>query len=348
MLKPKQVQGNVSMGSGMPKQIVRPKVGFVDKMFDSGAPVYKLTKPSPDQRLHRPGYTNNVSVLIDLAGQEFLFPAPLEFQPHSTDLDIAHSVLEGMRNGAKAGGNFAPERPAVDELGFMLKQNAKQRALEDVAAKMRKLLKEGYSVEEIEAIVGPDRDRAARRAELPSEMAMLLERDIHPGGGEVGEGGPSEGVGVVALGQGIRTVPALSVPFMLARPNAGAGSTDSMGRVVNTGARSQGFVALKAPTTGSSDFSLSHGFSGRSLGAPASMRSAISGSDAGASDVRSRASSSMAGSAYLGAFGSVGGTPVPSEASRMGDILRASAQRRGAQAFFRRGKGGGGGGGGGA
>jgi hypothetical protein len=149
-----------------------------------------------------------------------------------------------------------------------------------------------------------------RRAELPADMALLVERDIHPRGNEVGEGGPSEGVGVVSIDQGIRTVPALSVPFMRHRNPVGAGRTDSMGRTMNTGARSQGYVTNKAPTTGSSDSYLSHGFSGRSMGAPASLRSAISRSSSDVSDVNSRSVSSRGGPSAYGSFGS---SPAPSE-----------------------------------
>lgn len=314
MLPLKQVQGNVAAGSGLPKQIFYPKVGFVDKKYDSGIPTYKLTKPVEDDRLRRPGYTNNVNVLIDLKGQVFEFPAPLEFQPHPTDIDIAHSVLDSMRDGAHAGGQFMPERGPIDEMTFLIRQQAKDEALKRLAAKEKELLKEGFSVAEIEAATYHDRARIMRRAELPDEMRLRVEADIYPAD-EVGEAGLSMRVGVPSIGQGIRApgLPALSVPGMFG-PSVG-GRTDSMGRTRPNGVRSQGFVALKAPTTDSSDSYLSSGFSGRSMGAPASMRS----SGGSGSDAPSRVAS-MAG---YSAYSSFGGTP---------DYLSAASSRRSAGA----------------
>ena len=309
MLTLKQVQGNVAVGSGMPKQIIYPRVGFVDKKFDSGRPRYDLTKPVPDDRLRRPGYTNNLSVLIDLEGQKFEFPAPLDFQPHSTDIDIAHDVLNRMRNEAHAGGVFKSERPPMDEITFLIRQQQKEEALEKLAIKEKLLLKEGFSPAEIDAATHHDRARIMRRAELPVEARLMAEHDIYPAD-EVGEAGIALRVGVPAIGQGVRApnLPALSVRGMF-MPSVG-GRTDSMGRTRPNGVRSQGFVSLKAPTTDSSDSYLS---SGRSLGAPASMRS----SSGSGSDAPSRVSS-MAG---FSAYGSFGGTP---------DYLSAASSRRSA------------------
>ena len=136
---------------------------------------------------------------------------------------------------------------------------------------------------------------------------------------EVGEAGLSLRVGVPSIGQGVRApgLPALSVPNMF-RPSVGGG-TDAMGRTRPNGVRSQGFVALKAPTTDSSDSYLSSGFSGRSLGAPASMRSG------GASDAPSSVSSGVGYSAYS----SFGGTPdyLSAASSRRGAASAASARR---------------------
>lgn len=307
MLPLKQVQGNVAAGSGLPKQILHAKVGFVDKKFDSGLPRYELTKPVEDTRLRRPGYTNNVNVLIDLKGQVFEFPAPLEFQPHPTDVDIAHSVLDRMREGAHAGGQFLPERGPMDEITFLIRQNAKDEALQKLAAKEKALLKEGFSVAEIEAATYHDRARIIRRADLPDEMRVRVEADLYPAD-DVGQAGLSMRVGVPAIGQGVRApgIPVLSIPGML-RPSVGGG-TDSMGRTRPNGVRSQGFVALKAPTTDSSDSYLSSGFS--SMGAPASMRS---------SGVASDAPSRVGSMAGFSAYSSFGGTP---------DYLSAASSRR--------------------
>jgi len=311
MLPLKQVQGNVAAGSGLPKQILHAKVGFVDKKFDSGLPRYDLTKPVEDTRLRRPGYTNNVNVLIDLKGQVFEFPAPLEFQPHPTDVDIAHSVLDSMREGAHAGGQFLPERGVMDEITFLIRQNAKNEALQKLAIKEKELLKEGFSVAEIEAATYHDRARIMRRADLPDEMRLRVEADLYPAD-EVGEAGVSLRVGVPSIGQGVRApgIPVLSVPGML-RPGVGGG-TDAMGRTRPNGIRSQGFVALKAPTTDSSDSYLSSGFSGRSMGAPASMRS-------GGPSVPA----SVGTGAGFSAYSSFGGTP---------DYLSAASSRRSAAA----------------
>jgi len=318
MLPLKQVQGNVAVGSGMPKQIIYPRVGFVDKKFDSGRPRYELTTPVPDDRLRRPGYTNNVNVLIDLEGQKFEFPAPLDFQPHSTDIDIAHSVLDRMRDRAHAGGVFQPERPPMDEITFLIRQQQKEHALETLAAKEKELLKEGFSPEEIDAATYHDRARIMRRAILPVEARLMAEYDLYPAD-EVGEAGIALRVGVPAIGEGVRApgIPALSVRGMFA-PSVGGG-TDFMGRNRPNGVRSQGFVSLKAPTTDSSDSYLS---SGRSMGAPASMRSRGSHGSS-ASDAPSRVASLAGYSAY----GSFGGTPdyMSAASSRRSDMRRGLA-----------------------
>lgn len=246
------VQGDVATGKGSvyARQIkqVKAPVEFVDKT-PSGAVRYKLTKPEDDKRLHRPGYTNNVSVLIDLHGQEFQFKAPLPAQPDPVDLDIAHSVLDRMRDGARAGGQFEPERPEPDMVGFMIKQQAKERALQELEKKEYELLYKGYSPEQIAALSSEERERIERMAQLASPVANNLRRLLR--GDDVDVAGPSTGVGVVPLTQGPQTVPALSVPNAGYRAGPGAGIADSMGRTRPTGAPSQGFVSNRAPATGS-------------------------------------------------------------------------------------------------
>lgn len=250
-LIPKQVQGNVATGAGakFAKQIqlASGDVNFVDKK-PSGATRYKMTHPEKDDRLRRPGYTNNVSVLIDLRGQEFQFKPPLDTQPVAVDLDIAYSVLDRMRSNALKGGQFLPERPPPDMVGFMLKQQAKDEALARLEKKELEMLYEGFSPEQVAMTSSEDRARLIRKSQMGSRLDAVL-RQAMDGQHEMGEAGLSAGVGHVALTQGIQTVPALSVPFMHNRAGRDAGDADSMGRTHATGAPSQGHVNNRAPAT---------------------------------------------------------------------------------------------------
>lgn len=332
MLTLKQVQGNVAAGSGLPKQIIYPKVGFVDKKFDSGIPRYDLTKPVSDNRLRRSGYTNNVNVLIDLKGQVFEFPAPLEFQPRPTDVDIAHSVLDRMSATAHEGKGFKPERGPQDEITFLIRQQVKETALANLAEKEKQLLKEGFSPDEILNYTYHDRERIMRRAELPDEMRLRVEAEIFPRD-DVGEAGLSLRIGVPSIGQGVRApgIPALSVPRTGTHTS---GFTDSMGRTRPNGVRSQGFVALKAPRTDSSDSYLSSGFSGRtSIGAPASIRGSAASmrSSQPPSDIEARSERSLYGSVYNQAFGPASFAPSFAPSS---SYMTAASSRRAASARF--------------
>lgn len=250
-------QGDVTTGKGAKyaKQIVAPQVNFVDKK-DSLAPFYKLTHPEKDERLKRKGYTNNVSVLIDLKGQEFQFKAPLTMQPKATDIDIAHSVLDRMREGAKAGGMFVPDRISTvkDEIAFLMREQAKERALKELRDKEVLMLREGFSPEEIAGQTGATRERILRKYEMASPIEALVEREVDGRGRfdeDIGVASVSTGVGVSTITDGPRTMPALSVPFMFNYAGPNAGRADAMGRTRATGAPSAGFVANRAPATGS-------------------------------------------------------------------------------------------------
>lgn len=254
----KAVQGDVATGKGAKyaKQIVGPDVEFVRKL-DSLAPVYKLSHPEKDDRLRRPGYTNNVSVLIDLKGQEFQFKAPLAQQPAAIDIDIAHSVLDRMRDNAKAGGQFMkePVNPHVDEIAFLIKQQARERALKELHDKEVLMLREGYSPEEVAGLTGSTRERLLRKYEMASPMEALVERmeaERERGFEDVDVAGVSGSVGVSSIVAGPRTMPALSVPYMFYKAGSDAGEADSMGRTAATGAPSQGFVSNRAPATSAS------------------------------------------------------------------------------------------------
>jgi hypothetical protein len=254
----KEAQGNVATGKGAKyaKQIVMPEVNFVDKK-DSLAPFYKLTHPEKDHKLKRPGYTNNVSVLIDLKGQEFQFKAPLAAQPNPIDLDIAHSVLDRMREGAMAGGQFVPERGSTvkDEIAFLMREQAKERALKELHDKEVLMLREGFSPEEIAGLTGATRERILRKYEMASPIEALVSEQVIRGVPglyeDMGTASVSSGVGVSTITDGPRTTPALSVPFMFHRAGPQAGRADAMGRTRATGAPSAGFMTNRAPATGS-------------------------------------------------------------------------------------------------
>lgn len=249
-------QGTIATGKGAKyaRQIVGPEVEFVKK-HDSLVPFYKMTRPEKDKKLHRPGYTNNVSVLIDLHGQEFQFKAPLVIQPRATDIDIAHTVLDTIRDGARAGGEFVKEmkKGPSDEIAFLIRRQAQERALSELNKKELAMLREGLSPEEVANLTAGEFERILRKYEMATPMEQLVEqvrmfRGAQPP--DDGGAGAGVGVGVSALRDGPRTMPALSVPFMFHRGGADAGVQDSMGRTRATGAPSQGFVANRAPATG--------------------------------------------------------------------------------------------------
>jgi len=249
----KQAQGNVATGAGakFAKQIhlASGDVNFVDKK-PSGAARMKLTCPEKDMRLRRPGYTNNVSVLIDLKGQEFQFKAPLKTQPVAIDIDMAYAALDRMRDGARAGGAFLPERPPPDMVGFMLKQQAKDEALNRLEKKEIEMLYEGFSPQQVALMSSEERARVIRKSQMGSRLDAALRVASGEVQHEVGTAGLSAGVGHVSITQGIQTMPALSVPMMNRKPRAGAGQADSMGRTAASGAPSAGFTANRAPATG--------------------------------------------------------------------------------------------------
>jgi hypothetical protein len=253
-LQLEEVQGDVATGKGrvFAKQIVQPEVNFVDKK-QSLAPMYQLPKPEKDEKLVRKGYTNNVSVLIDLKGQEFQFKAPLVTQPKATDLDIAHSVLDKMREMAHTKVEFAPEKPSkrTDEIAFLIKEQAKEKALANLRKKELLMLREGYGVEEIDELTASERERIIRKSKLPTkgeELMELFKEDRDYGGME---SHASLSVGVNSVTDGPRTAPALSVPFMHYDAGSDAGIRDFMGRVPATGMPSAGFRTNTAPVTGS-------------------------------------------------------------------------------------------------
>lgn len=251
-LIPKESQGNVAGGKGakFAKQIALASgdVTFVDKK-PSGALRYAPTRPEKDERLKRPGYTNNVSVLIDMRGQEFQFKAPLGNQPVSIDLDIAYSVLDRVKSNALKGGQFQPERPPPDMLGFMLKQQQKDEALHRLERKELEMLYEGFSPEQVAAMSSEERGRLIRKSQMGSRLDAVLRQAMGEVQHETGEAGLSAGVGHVRLDQGIQTVPALSVPMITHDAGPDAGETDVMGRTRATGAPSQGHVNNRAPAT---------------------------------------------------------------------------------------------------
>lgn len=247
-----QAQGNVATGEGMKFakqiQLASGDVNFVAKK-PSGAPRYNPTRPEKDELLHRPGYTNNVSVLIDLRGQEFQFKAPLGNQPVSVDLDIAYSVLDRVKSNALKGGQFLPERPPPDMLGFMLKQQQRDEALIRLERKELEMLYEGFSPEQVAAMSSEERARLIRKSQMGSRLDAVLREAMGEVQHETGEAGLSAGVGHVRLDQGIQTVPALSVPMIDHRAGPDAGEADAMGRTRATGAPSQGHVNNRAPAT---------------------------------------------------------------------------------------------------
>lgn len=253
---PDEAQGNVATGKGekFAKQIhlENSDVNFVRKK-DSLAPFSGKTHPEVDKLLKRPGYTNNVSVLIDLVGQEFQFKAPLVTQPRATDIDVAHSVLDRMSGDAKAGGQFVPQTARVDEIGFLIREQAKERALAELEQKEVLMLREGLSPDEIATLTGQTRERLLRKYEMASPMETLVEniktmrrREIM---GVVGTAGVSTGIGVNSITDGPRTYPALSVPNEFVRLGAGGGQADVMGRTPATGSPSAGFRSNRTPTT---------------------------------------------------------------------------------------------------
>lgn len=250
-----EAQGNIATGKGAKyaKQIDTPQVNFVDKL-NSLAPVYKLSKPEDPHKLVRKPYLNNLSVLIDLKGQEFQFKAPLVTQPKAIDIDIAHSVLDKMREMAHAKVEFAPERPSkrTDEIAFLVKEQSKEKALADLRRKELLMLREGYGAEEIDELSAAERERIIRKSKMPTkgeELMELFKEDRDYGGME---SHASLSVGVGSVTDTIRTAPALSVPFMNYRGGADSGVRDFMGRVPATGMPSAGFRTNTAPVTGSS------------------------------------------------------------------------------------------------
>jgi hypothetical protein len=259
MVFAKEVQGNVAVGTDLAKQIlgVDTEVGLRMK---SGAVVYHKTKPHEDRMLHRPTYENNLSVLVDAPGnlQIFQFEPNLVTQPRSIDLDIAHSLLDGIARDAKKEAHFEKEKAPIDEIAWIIKQQERDTALKRLREKETLMLEEGFSPEEIASLTSETRERILRKYEVKSRVARMLDeqgiRDEDEFGefSDVGSVGASATVGVNSVVDGPRTVPPLSVPGMDTYLGAGAGMRDAAGRVAPSAAPSQGFVASRLPvTTGS-------------------------------------------------------------------------------------------------
>lgn len=247
----KGAQGDIATGIGrlFAQQIFSPDTE-VSYHKESGAVVYKKTHPKDDKLLVRPTYENNVSVLVDLYGQEFQFKAPLVVQPRAIDIDVAHSILDKMAGDAKKGAVFEKEKAPIDEIAFLIRQQARDDALKRLHDKETLMLQEGFSPEEIASLTGATRDRILRKYEMMTPMERLARGpEIFDRDEDVGVSGISATAGVVPITQGVRTVPPLSVPNMDRPSHAGAGSRDGAGRVAASGAPSQGFVANRLPVT---------------------------------------------------------------------------------------------------
>jgi hypothetical protein len=157
-----------------------------------------------------------------------------------------------MSENAKAGGQFVPQPARVDEIGFLIREQAKERALAELEQKEVLMLREGLSPEEIAVLTTQTRQRLLRKYEMASPMESLVENIQHMRRGdplEVASAGVSTGIGVNSITDGPRTYPALSVPNEFVRLGAGGGQADMLGRTPPTGAPSAGFRSNRTPTT---------------------------------------------------------------------------------------------------
>lgn len=171
--RPHEAQGNVATGTKLAKQIKSPDVGLA-LYTKAGARRYHQTHPVKDKLLHRPGYTNNVSVEIDMKGSVFQFLPEKMMPTRAIDLDETHALLDTIRADAKKRGNFLPEPRPAQQVDFLMKQAGRERALADVAKKEQLMLREGYSPDEIKTLSEETKARIARKYEALTAVDQAI------------------------------------------------------------------------------------------------------------------------------------------------------------------------------
>jgi len=352
--RPQEAQGNVASGTkGLADQIKTPQVGEA-RFMKSGARVYHATHPQVDKLLERPTYRNNLSVAVDMRGSFYQFLPELAKRPVPYNLTEAHLLLDKIAEGAKSKGNFLPPQTPASQIAFLMKLQARERALKDQAQKEALMLNEGLSPEEIlglsaEAIARINRKHARL---TPVETVVALERGLGrnvPVAEHVVYNAPAGGAGHAIAIERYAPVPrpteaqiGMQDARLAQRPhNPGAGEVNAQAQRTPTGVPSAGFTGAPR-VSATTDALLANGGMGITqrggrvvdLFAPLPIpRAAGGGGGGGAANLSPYQQQRERAAVIIGELARYGiGTPTMSVVLQNLPLYRAQADRARAQA----------------